>query len=184
MRKVPEDKRVLGSEHPFCDTVQLLMLILFFTVWVFDSFILNLSTVFAGVAPLPLRLCFASLSLGLGLYFAGQSHQAIFDQASEPPKLVDVGVYSRVRHPMYLGTLLFCLGFFLFTLSLLALMVWVLFLVFYDRMATYEEKDLVEILGEEYVRYQRRVPKWVPRFNPKNLGEAGEPGNPASAGQG
>jgi len=29
-------------------------------------------------------------------------------------------------------------------------------------MATYEEKDLIRILGEEYTAYQKRVPKWFP----------------------
>jgi protein-S-isoprenylcysteine O-methyltransferase Ste14 len=37
-------------------------------------------------------------------------------------------------------------------------------LPFYDRMATYEERDLIRILGEQYLNYQKRVPKWFIRI--------------------
>jgi protein-S-isoprenylcysteine O-methyltransferase Ste14 len=65
---------------------------------------------------------------------------------------------------MYLGVLMFCLGFFFASPSLLSLGVWIGFFIVYDKMATYEEKDLVRILGEEYIAYQKRVPKWFPRI--------------------
>jgi len=65
---------------------------------------------------------------------------------------------------MYLGILLFCLGFFFISPSLLSFGVWLAFFVLYDEMATYEEKNLIRILGEEYVAYQKRVPKWFPRI--------------------
>jgi protein-S-isoprenylcysteine O-methyltransferase Ste14 len=51
--------------------------------------------------------------------------------------------------------------------SLLSLGVLIVFLVFYDKMATYEEEDLIRVLGEEYVAYQKRVPKWCPRLQKK-----------------
>jgi protein-S-isoprenylcysteine O-methyltransferase Ste14 len=31
-------------------------------------------------------------------------------------------------------------------------------------MAAYEEKDLVKILGEEYISYQNRVSRWFPKI--------------------
>jgi protein-S-isoprenylcysteine O-methyltransferase Ste14 len=77
-------------------------------------------------------------------------------------KVIDSGVYGWVRHPMYLGGLLVFLGFAIATLSLLSLAVWIAFFVFLDRMATYEEKDLTRMLGQQYVEYQRRVHKWIP----------------------
>jgi protein-S-isoprenylcysteine O-methyltransferase Ste14 len=69
---------------------------------------------------------------------------------------------------MYLGTLVFFLGFFFAIPSLISLVVFAVFFVFYDKMATYEENDLIRILGEDYTAYQRRVPKWLPRFRPKS----------------
>jgi protein-S-isoprenylcysteine O-methyltransferase Ste14 len=69
-----------------------------------------------------------------------------------------------VRHPMYLGTLLFCLTFFFAMPSFLSFMIWIVFFIFYDKMATYEENDLIRIFGEKYISYQKRVPKWIPRI--------------------
>jgi protein-S-isoprenylcysteine O-methyltransferase Ste14 len=63
---------------------------------------------------------------------------------------------------MYLGILLFCLAFIFISVSLVSIVIWIGFFVFYDRMATYEEKSLIEILGESYVAYQKRVSKWLP----------------------
>ena len=86
------------------------------------------------------------------------------DEGHTQPKFVDSGVYAVVRHPMYLGTPLFCLSFLFISFSLLSIGIWVAFFIFYDKMATYEEKDLVRILGEEYIAYQKRVSKWFPRI--------------------
>jgi len=52
--------------------------------------------------------------------------------------------------------LLFCLGFFFTTLSLLSLLVWIGFFVFYDNVASYEEKCLIQILGKAYIIYQKK----------------------------
>jgi len=34
-----------------------------------------------------------------------------------------------------------------------------------DWMASYEEKDLLIVLGKHYAEYQSRVPKWLPFRN-------------------
>jgi len=159
-------KAGLGSEHPCCDSIQLVMLILYFAVWGIDSisyFLFRVSTVSIDLTSFPLLLLPAILSLSFGIYLALKSHEAVFGKTTGQPKLIDSGVYSLVRHPMYLGILMCCLGFFFITPSLLSLGVWTAFFIFYDKMATYEEKDLIRILGEEYITYQRRVPKWFPR---------------------
>jgi len=158
---------VLGSEHPHCDSIQLAMLILFFAVWGGDSlsfFIFRYSTVLVGLSSLLVLLLPAVLSLGFGLYLIAKSHKAVFGEITDQPRLIDSGVYSSVRHPMYLGILLFCLGFFFISPSLLSFGVWLTFFILYDKMAKYEEKDLIHILGEEYVTYQKRVPRWFPRI--------------------
>jgi protein-S-isoprenylcysteine O-methyltransferase Ste14 len=63
---------------------------------------------------------------------------------------------------MYLGTLLSCLAFIFISISLVSIAIWIAFFVFYDRMATYEEKSLIEILGEPYTAYRKQVSKWLP----------------------
>jgi len=56
------------------------------------------------------------------------------------------------------------LGFFLALPSSLSLAVWIVFFILYDKMASYEEVDLVQILGEKYIAYQERAPKWFPKI--------------------
>lgn len=154
----------LGSEHPYCDRIQNAMIILFLVIWGVDSFILNYSTLLAKMIPLALRILLSVLSLGIDTYLVSRSHRLALHEADGQPKLADSGVYSWIRHPMYLGTLILFLGFFFAIPSLLSLAVLILFFAFYNKMATYEETDLVKRLGEEYAAYQKRVPKWIPRF--------------------
>lgn len=155
----------LGSEHPFCDKIQLMMLILFFALWGFDSlgfYLFGYSTVVFQALTFPALFAGTILSLCLSFYLVSKSHRAVLEQVCDPPKLVESGVYAWVRHPMYLGTLLFCLAFLFIVVSLVSVLVCIAFFIFYDRMATYEEKCLIAILGEQYVSYQKRVSKWVP----------------------
>jgi protein-S-isoprenylcysteine O-methyltransferase Ste14 len=155
----------LGSEHPLCDRIQLLMLILFFVVWGADTlgfFVLGYSSVIAQAITYPLLFAGTVISLCLSFYLVSKSHKAVLEQVQDPPKLVDSGVYAWVRHPMYLGILLFCLAFMFVSFSLVSIGLWLAFFVFYDRMTAYEEKSLIEILGEQYTAYQKRVSKWLP----------------------
>jgi protein-S-isoprenylcysteine O-methyltransferase Ste14 len=164
--KNPKKKAGAGLEHPLCDSIQLVMLILFFAVWGIDSvsyFLFRVSTVIAESVSLPFLLAPAVLSLFFGVYLLLKSHEKAFGETIGQPRLIETGVYSWVRHPMYLGTLMFCLTFVFTVLSILSLGVWIIFLAIYDRMATFEERDLIRILGEKYIAYQRRVPKWCPR---------------------
>jgi protein-S-isoprenylcysteine O-methyltransferase Ste14 len=156
----------LGAEHPLCDRIQLVMLILFFIVWGVDSlsfFIFGYSTVIFDIIAFPALLVGVSVILGLSFYLVSKSHKAVLEQIHDPPELVDSGVYAWVRHPMYLGILLFCLAFLFISISLASLVIWLGFFIFYDRMATYEETSLIELLGEQYAAYQKRVSKWLPR---------------------
>lgn len=152
-----------GSEYPHGDRIQLLMLPLFWLVWTADFasyFIFHYSTVLFELTPFPATLAIAVVPLAFGLNLIAKSHRCVLEGKYDKPTLVDTGVYSWVRHPMYLGTLMILLGFFFVNLSVLSFIIWIAFFVLYDKMATYEEKDLVRILGEEYVAYQKRVRKW------------------------
>ena len=160
---VLSDKKRLGSEHPLCDSIQLVFLSLYFAILAIDSlgfFIFRISSIIVDFFSFPLLIVPALITWSFGIYLLFKSHEAVFGKPTEEVKLNDFGVYSWTRHPMYLGILMFCLGFFLVLPSFFSLGVWVAFFVFYDKMATYEEKDLVRILGEEYISYSKRVSKW------------------------
>lgn len=73
------------------------------------------------------------------------------------------GPYRLVRHPMYLGIVLFHVGASLALESPLLLAITALFVVPYTviRIAA-EEKVLREAFGERYLRYAEHVPALVP----------------------
>jgi len=157
----------LGSEHPLCDSIQLIMIILFFVVLGVDtlsSFFLGYSTVLVELISFSIRIIPGVFFLVLSLYLISKSHKAVFSDKTAKPKLINSGVYSLVRHPMYLGILLFCLSFFFFSPSVLSFVVWIAFFVIYEKMTAYEENDLVRIIGKEYISYQNRVSKWFPKI--------------------
>jgi protein-S-isoprenylcysteine O-methyltransferase Ste14 len=155
----------LGAEHPLNDKVQAVFLVVYLVVWGLDSFVFRLSTVLTRIVPVFVHLPLGILSFAAGTYLVAKSEAAIFGRTlvgrTGKPKFITTGVYAWVRHPMYLGSLLILLVFFFATLSLLSLLVWVGLFVFFDKMATYEERDLVRILGEQYLNYQKQVPKWL-----------------------
>ena len=153
-----------GEEYPHSDKIQIALLLLFLTVWVLDSFLLKASTQPAEFVPISLRLPIAGVLMFVGFLFVKRSHDLVIDEEYDEPTLVDTGVYSRVRHPMYLGILLLHLGLASSTLSMISLGLWLGIFSAYDRMAAYEERDLIRVFGDDYSGYMRRVPRWIPRF--------------------
>ena len=150
----------LAPEHPYGDTIQLFMFILFFAVWVLDSFVLEPYDP-TGLVPLPARLASFLSLLALGIYLGLKSSFVVFGE-DRVRELARTGVYSWVRHPMYLGGLLFFLSFVVLTFSPPSFAMWCAMFLVYDRLASYEEERLVQKIGAEYERYREEVPKWIP----------------------
>ena len=109
-----------------------------------------------------LRCSLALICIIVGVYLAQVAHIVVFHKAPTP-QVIDWGVFSIVRHPMYLGVLLIMIGLFFWSFSLISISIWVGFFFFYDRMASYEEEDLIRMFGENYIEYKRRVGKWFPK---------------------
>jgi protein-S-isoprenylcysteine O-methyltransferase Ste14 len=161
---MPKKSADMGAEFPHGDQLQLVVLILFFVVWGLDSFVFQLTNFLAVFVPLAVRLILAAVTFIFALLLLESSHKMIFNNTQGSPRILDTGIYGRVRHPMYLGTLLVYLAFVLATFSLLSFAVWVGIFLLYDKMASYEEEDLVRLFGDAYRNYQKNVPKWLPRI--------------------
>lgn len=78
-------------------------------------------------------------------------------------RLVTTGPYALVRHPMYLGIVLYHLGATLVLQSPLLLALTALFIVPFTAVRiAYEDRVLREAFGDAYAVYQRDVPPLVP----------------------
>ena len=79
-------------------------------------------------------------------------------------KLLTIGAFARVRHPMYLGGITGAFGLALFAGSVLGFIYSFILAFVLSHIADSEEEDLRARFGQEYVEYQRKVPKIFPRI--------------------
>lgn len=81
--------------------------------------------------------------------------------------LVVTGLYRFVRNPMYVAVLGLIVGqallFQSLTLGAYGAAMW---LIFHAFVFFYEEPTLRRSFGDEYDRYSKAVPRWLPRFTP------------------
>ena len=152
-----------NGEHPYGDAGQLILLGLFLIVWLGDSFFLRLSTFLTDYLPRYIRLTFLVSCLAVAAFLFKSGH-AVVSHAQRPSGLVSTGAFKYVRHPLYLGCILFYLGLALGTFSLFSLVLWVAICIFYNYLASYEEKLLEARFGESYRIYQEQTGKWLPRM--------------------
>jgi len=157
----------LAGEYRWGDAGQLALLILFLLIWVVDSFWLRLTTFLAQYVPLYIRLFTAAVIFFIAARTARKGLQVVFSEKRETPYVIRTGVFSRVRHPIYLAALFLYIGFILATFSLACLVLWVGILIFYNYIAVYEEKLLQQQFGQEYTDYCQDVPRWIPRWRTK-----------------
>lgn len=78
-------------------------------------------------------------------------------------RLLQLGIYRRVRHPRYLGVMLGTVAMALFTNYLAAYAVAVIAFPWLHLIMVLEERELLDRFGEAYRTYQQQVPRLVPR---------------------
>ena len=79
------------------------------------------------------------------------------------------GIYSVVRHPLYLGNLIMIFGLLLFVrVWWFALIGAFLFWVYYERIAFAEEEFLRNKFGDAYLDWATKTPAFIPRLKDWN----------------
>ena len=152
-----------NGEHPFGDTGQLILLVLFLLIWAGDSFFLRKSTFLSDYLPLYIRLVILAVPAVAAACLFKSGH-VVVSHERRPTGVVSTGAFRYVRHPLYLGSILVYLGLAVSTASLFSLVLLVVIFAFYNYIASYEEKLLETSLGEAYREYKRKTGKWVPRI--------------------
>lgn len=75
------------------------------------------------------------------------------------------GVYSIVRHPLYVGNFFMWLGIGMLTENFWFVMAFILFYAFYyERIMYAEENFLRKKFGKEYIEWSNKVPAFIPSF--------------------
>ena len=77
-------------------------------------------------------------------------------------RLLTDGVYSHIRHPLYLGEISRNLGFALLFSSLYGLIVMVIANIFLIMRIKIEERMLIARFGKEYEQYMKNTYKLIP----------------------
>lgn len=82
-----------------------------------------------------------------------------------PKQFIINGLYKYCRNPMYLSEICIFLGlFFLLGNVLLFFYPILVFLTIHVFVVYVEEPELRRIFKEQYVRYTKKVPRWIPRI--------------------
>jgi len=73
--------------------------------------------------------------------------------------LVDTGVYAIIRHPQYLGFLLFVLGLVLMSQHWISVFSYIIGSIMFYKDVLREERMNIEKFGDDYIRYMKMVPR-------------------------
>jgi protein-S-isoprenylcysteine O-methyltransferase Ste14/membrane-associated phospholipid phosphatase len=115
-----------------------------------------------------LCLTISLLGLGIRIYTVGNVPKRTSGRTTSEPKareLNTTGIYSIVRHPLYLGNFVIWAGIVLFARSIsLAAFCLLAFVLYYERIIIAEEEFLSQKFGEVFSKWADKTPMIVPRF--------------------
>lgn len=107
---------------------------------------------------------FAVRAYTIGTTPRGTSGRNTDKQVAE--QLNTSGIYSVVRHPLYLGNYLMWIGIVLFTKNFsFTIIVSLLYWIYYERIMFAEERFLERKFGDVYLNWSKKVPAFVPQIS-------------------
>lgn len=133
----------------------------------------NVFEVITAIGSVFVSICgFTIRIITVGSTAEGTSGRNTREQMAE--KLNTEGIYSVVRHPLYLGNYLMWLGILSFTFNLpLLIILSLIYWFYYERIMFAEEAFLVRKFGQEFLVWASQVPAILPSFKNYTPSEPG-----------
>ncbi len=114
---------------------------------------------YSGIVLCAIGFCIRAITIGTTP--KGTSGRNTKEQVAE--QLNTSGIYSVLRHPLYLGNYLMWIGIVLYTENIFfVLIVSLLFWLYYERIMFAEERFLEKKFGQAFTDWSLRVPAFIP----------------------
>ncbi len=101
--------------------------------------------------------------IGGGFIMLSSAWEKLY-KAQKQHKLATTGLYSRIRHPQYVGFVVIMFGFLLQWPTLVTLVMFPILVFVYARLAKSEEKEMENEFGKQYVEYKKKTPAFIPKI--------------------
>lgn len=101
---------------------------------------------------IPVGVTLTAVGLGLFLYSELEKHGV-----GDADELATTGIYSKIRHPMYIGLVLLHLGCPLIWKSFIACLSTILWAGIISVWTHFEEKNLERRFGQRYIDYKKQT---------------------------
>jgi len=161
------EKEVLGKKYSVLTKVAWAMFIVMVPVGVV--------TVWLDLLLLPIAwsaswlICIVLLATGIYIFALSKrefdrSGQSFAPKAYGTSKLMTSGIYSSIRHPHALSSVLLNLGIAFVFKSTIGLLVALASIIVTYWFTLEEEKLLIQQFGDEYREYKTRVPMFIPQL--------------------
>lgn len=97
-------------------------------------------------------------------FFLLSSAWRVLYTAQRRHKLATTGLYSKIRHPQYVGFVLIMFGFLLQWPTIVTVVMFPILVYMYYRLAKTEEREASAEFGQDYQKYIAQVPAFIPKF--------------------
>lgn len=116
-----------------------------------------------------ISICISFLGLAVRAYTIGTTPKGTSGRNTKEQVadfLNTKGIYSTVRHPLYLGNYLMWLGLLIFCMNIYyVLIVSLFFWIYYERIMFAEERFLEKKYQNDYLNWSLTVPAFFPAFS-------------------
>lgn len=117
-----------------------------------------------------LALSLILIFMGMLLFFWSQYYLLRHWSHWVPTKVVRQGPYRWIRHPVYVGLYAVILGFGFLLSSLATFVVSASFLPFWVFQSFSEERQMLELFGDDYREYRSTVGMFFPKMRRRKQG--------------